>query len=391
MPKKKLAVVTTHPIQYYAPLFRMLTERGHLAIKVFYTWGEDVLKDKYDPGFKRVVTWDIPLLEGYDYAFPKNIAADKGSHHFGGIDNPGLVADIKGWGAEALLVIGWSYKSHLRVLRHFKGKIPVLFRGDSTLLDEPSGFSVKKLLRKAVLKRVYGYIDKALYVGTNNKAYYNKFGVKDDKLAYAPHAIDNYRFSASEADYEEQATDMRVALGIGKDDVVFTFAGKLEPKKDPELLIKAFLKLDAPGTFLVIAGNGESEAELKALSNGYDNIRFIGFQNQSQMPVVYRLGNVFVLPSKGPDETWGLAINEAMASGRPVIASDKCGGAIDLIRSGQNGYMFSAGNTDELTVALAQCVRQKDELKKMGEKARMHVINNFSFEGIVIAVEQCLK
>ncbi len=391
MPKKKLAIITTHPIQYYAPLFRMLTERGNVAVKVFYTWGDDVLKDKYDPGFKRVVTWDIPLLEGYDYSFPQNIAADKGSHHFAGIDNPGLITDIKKWHADALLVIGWSYKSHLRVLRYFKGKIPVLFRGDSTLLDEPPGFSIKKILRKQVLKRVYGYIDKALYVGTNNKAYYNKFGVKDSKLIYAPHAIDNSRFSASEADYEQQAADLRETLGITKEDVVFLFAGKLEPKKAPELLIKAFLALNAPDTFLVIAGNGESEAELKALASGYNNIRFIGFQNQSRMPVVYRLGNVFVLPSKGPDETWGLAINEAMASGRPVIASDKCGGAIDLIIPGQNGYMFSAGNTDALTAALANCVKQKAELEKMGINARMHVTCNFSFEGIVAAVEQCLK
>ena len=69
---KKLAIVTTHPIQYNAPVFRMLQERNVIAIKVFYTWGEKVLENKYDPGFNRVIDWDIPLLNGYDYVMVNN-------------------------------------------------------------------------------------------------------------------------------------------------------------------------------------------------------------------------------------------------------------------------------------------------------------------------------
>ena len=68
--KKKIAIISTHPIQYYAPLFNLLAKK--IEIKVFYTWGEESIK-KFDPGFGKKVEWDIPLLEGYNFQFLKNL------------------------------------------------------------------------------------------------------------------------------------------------------------------------------------------------------------------------------------------------------------------------------------------------------------------------------
>jgi hypothetical protein len=70
---KKLAIITTHPIQYHAPWFKLLTERKKLNVMVYYTWGQLEHNSKYDPGFGKNVEWDIPLLEGYEYRFVKNI------------------------------------------------------------------------------------------------------------------------------------------------------------------------------------------------------------------------------------------------------------------------------------------------------------------------------
>src|SRR4051812_14907959 len=113
----------------------MLSKRHKIDVKVFYTWGEAVLKPKFDPGFGEEISWDIPLLEGYDHAFVKNVAKGPGSHHFNGIDNPGLMAQVSDWQPDALLVYGWNFRSHLKIIRSFKSK-PVYFRGDSTLLNE---------------------------------------------------------------------------------------------------------------------------------------------------------------------------------------------------------------------------------------------------------------
>src|SRR4051812_19041240 len=122
---KKLAIVSTHPIQYNAPWFSRLAQSPDLNVRVFYTWSQSQGGAKYDPGFGKTIEWDIPLLEGYDYTFVRNIAPDPGSHHFKGIDNPSLIREIQAWKPDGLLVIGWAYKSHLACLRHFKGKLPV--------------------------------------------------------------------------------------------------------------------------------------------------------------------------------------------------------------------------------------------------------------------------
>ena len=181
----RLAIITTHPIQYNAPLFKLLSERSKIQIKIFYTWGETAL-NKFDPGFGKNIEWDIPLLNGYEYSFVKNISSNPGSHHFSGIDNPGLVKAIEAWEADAVLVYGWAFKSHLKVMRYFHKKIPVFFRGDSTLLGQKSLF--KKIFRTIFLKWVYSYADKALYVGTHNKNYFLQNGLNDAQLVFVPHA-----------------------------------------------------------------------------------------------------------------------------------------------------------------------------------------------------------
>ena len=200
---KKLAIVTTHPIQYYAPLFKLLSERKQIDIKVFYTWGEASVK-KFDPDFGKNIDWDIPLLEGYDYEWAQNVSANPGSNHFKGIVTPGLVTQIKSWQPDATLVFGWAYESHLKVLRYFKNKIPVYFRGDSNLLDEQKG--PRSVLKTIFLRWVYSHVHHAFYVGTNNKAYFKKYGLKENELSFAPHAIDNKRF---ETDRTVDALELR--------------------------------------------------------------------------------------------------------------------------------------------------------------------------------------
>src|ERR1700761_8187295 len=98
----RLAIIVTHPIQYYAPVFKLLHQQKELEIMVFYTWGEKA-KDKYDPGFGKNIKWDIPLLDDYPYQWIENVSSDPGTHHFRGMINPGLIKEIESWGADALL------------------------------------------------------------------------------------------------------------------------------------------------------------------------------------------------------------------------------------------------------------------------------------------------
>lgn len=384
MSKPRIAIISTHPVQYNAPVFQMLHQRGVIDFKVFYTWSQLEKGPAYDPGFQKTIAWDIPLLEGYSYQFVENIASEPGSHHYKGIDNPTLIREIENYRPDAIMTFSWKYKSHFKLLRHFHGKVPIFFRGDSTLLDEKK--NIKSFVRWLVLSYVYRHIDTALYVGKNNKDYFMKHGVGKERLFFIPHAIDNSRFSSNSDVQEEEARIWRRDLGIPGEALVFLFAGKLEGKKNPQLLLRCFCKAKIENSHLVIVGNGELESELKKEYGDKPGVHFVGFQNQTRMPVVYRLGDVFVLPSKGPEETWGLAINEAMACKRAVLVSDKCGGAIDLVRDGVNGYIFKSNDEQDLVSKLSHLAAGRDKLKQMGEESYT-LIQNFSFKSVCEQLE----
>ncbi len=384
---RKLAIVSSHPIQYNAPLFKLLTQNGVIAIKVFYTWGRSALLNKQDPGFGRVIEWDIPLLDGYEHCFVDNISTDPGSHHFKGIINPTLNSEIEKWGADAVLVFGWAFQSHLKCLRYFHHKIPVLFRGDSTLLDERTG--IKEILRRLLLTWIYQHVDVALYVGKNNKQYFLANGLRPAQLMYAPHAVDNDRFAEPAAEYEKQAREIRKNAGIQEDDLVLLFTGKFEKKKNP-LFLMALLAMISDRRFKILfVGSGALLPQIKAAAEKDSRIILMDFQNQQQMPAIYRVADFVILPSTGPGETWGLAINEAMACRKAVVASDKAGGAIDLIEDGINGLVLDLQNIAPLQILIKDALKHKALLAEMGRQSKVK-INAFTFNHVASAIEECM-
>lgn len=380
---KRIAIVSTHPIQYNAPLFKALAKSIKIQIKVFYTWSQVENGEKHDPGFGKDIKWDIPLLDGYAFEFVKNVAKKPGSHHYRGINNPDLIKRIKLFQPHAVLIMGWSFISHFRCMRYFKNKIPVWFRGDSTLIDEQPG--IKQMLRRIFLRKVYSYIDKAFYVGTKNKEYFEVHGLKESQLVYAPHAIDNQRFAEPDLYYKEQARILRNKLGIDEEAFVVLFVGKLEVKKNPYFLLELAKYLTGQQFRFVFVGNGILEQYLKQEAAMDKRILFLGFQNQQAMPIVYRIAGVFVLPSQGPGETWGLAMNEAMACGVPVVASNKCGGTVDLIIPNKNGLIFSAGEVGKVAAFIKKMLSKKVH-KAYSQYSQEH-IKNYSIENIFQSIE----
>lgn len=384
--KKRLAIVTSHPIQYNAPWFKLLANSSAIHPGVFYTWEQSAAGPKYDPDFKERIEWDVPLLEGYEYRFVKNKASDPGTHHFRGLVNPTLNAEITAWRPDAILVYGWSFDSHLKCLRHFHGKLPVLFRGDSTLLDERPG--LRRQLRRWFLKWVYGHIDYALYVGANNKEYFLKHGLREGQLVYAPHAIDNSRFEEPDDQYRELASGWRARLGIAENDLVLLFAGKLEPKKDPAFLLEIARRVVDPRLKVVFAGTGVLEARLREEAGAEGRVHFLGFQNQLQMPIVYRLADIYILPSRGPGETWGLGVNEAMASGCAIMMSEKAGGSADLVDEGVNGIRFAPASAAGVEKCSQWVRRLLDDPKLLADmkKASRRRIAAFSYQQLTDAL-----
>lgn len=375
---KKIAIISSHPIQYNAPFFELLAQHPKIDLLVFYTWGVKALTNKFDPHFGRVIEWDIPLLRGYKYHFSKNISKNPGSDHFTGIITPNLIQEIEDFNPDAIWVWGWSFQSHLKVMRYFKGKIPVWFRGDSIIGETSNSF--KTVARKWVLTWVYKHIDKAFYVGQRNKEYYLEFGLNKSQLIKAHHSIDNNRFSAPSVNDEVVLKNLKQELEIKENDFVILFAGKLEPRKNPSFLESLGKRIDQEEIKLVIVGNGPLETQLKLELDQSKNVKFLDFQNQTQMPIIYRLANLYLLPSLS--ETWGLGMNEALACGIPVAASKHCGGAADLINQ-KNGFIFDP--KEGVDTFLQKLYLYRDLPKVDFRKGFVHT---FNYDRIVEAVVQ---
>ncbi|MFN8625552.1 MAG: glycosyltransferase family 4 protein [Candidatus Binatia bacterium] len=326
----RLAFIVSHPIQYYAPLYRRLAQRDDIAIKVFFTWhaGQAAV---HDHGFKTPVAWDIPLTQGYEFEHVANLSSDPGTHRFFGLRNPSLVQRVMAWRPDAVHLTGWAWLSHLMALRGLvKRGVPVLFRGDSHLLGAHRR-GPKWSVKRRLLRYVYSWPAAFLVTGAANRAYYEAFGVGPERLHRCPHSIDVRRFAEPAAAMEREALRWRQQLGIADGRCVLLFAGKFERKKRPVELMRAVQSSHDRHLLLVMVGDGELAGDVYAIAGtDPDRFRVLPFQNQSRMPVVYRLGDVFVLPS-AYGETWGLGVNEALACGRPVLVSDRVGCAADLV------------------------------------------------------------
>lgn len=386
--RRRIAIVTTHPVQYYAPWFRHIAARSEIELKVFYLWNPKTTT-LHDPGFGRDVQWDIPLLDGYTHEFVSNISSHPGSARFSGIDNPQLLHRLNSFGPDAALLIGYRYKSMLRLIFSRGRKFSIMLRGDSHRLGKVESGKWKVEIRKWGISRIFTRFSALLYVGRANYEYFRQHGVSEKKLFFAPHAVDNERFWLTE-DTTAAGRAWRRELGIAEDNLLLMFAGKFEEKKCPFDLLQAFQRLQVPHTALLFVGSGKLESPLREKAAGTSNVFFAPFQNQSLMPRTYAAADLFVLPSYGSEETWGLAINEALCAAKPVIVSSHVGCGPDLVKAGKNGWIFKAGDVDQLRDVLREALSDRDRLIRWGEAGRQ-IVSEYNYaratEGLCKALE----
>ncbi|MEL7038525.1 MAG: glycosyltransferase family 4 protein [Cyanobacteria bacterium J06592_8] len=372
----KIAIIATHPIQYYAPWFRYLSQEKDLLVKVFYLWDFGTTQ-QVDQGFKQSIQWDIPLLSGYDYEFVPNRSSNPGTGHFWGLQNPSLVSAVKKFQPNTVFLTTYNYASIYHfILRWNSHKAPLIFRGDSHRILPKVG--TKEWARRQFISLIYRQFSACLYVGKANYNYYSYHGVPAQNLFFSPHAVDNDRFISQTPEATQQAQLWKQELKIPEDHAVILFAGKFENKKRPLDLLQAFIQSNLPKVSLLLVGSGSLEHELRSQAANHPSIYFAPFQNQSQMPRTYAIADLVVLPSYGSWETWGLVINEAMCLSRPVIASNHVGCAQDLVHSNRNGLVFPAGNVSALADCLQQAFSNREQLQKWAEESRK-IIRNYSY------------
>lgn len=278
-------------------------------------------------------------------------------------------------------VEGWRFPAFWQaVFQAKRSGIKVWCRGESNDLS-PQPLPPKWWFKKILLGWFFRQVDLFLCIGSANQRLYLRSGVPSHRLAPAPYCVDNLRFASEAARLRERRKIIRSQWNIPEDSVCLLFAGKLIPKKRPLDIVAAIEALSdewqgAPHFHILFAGSGALKAQLRArCSVVYDAeeessdhnsaeesmgsrpaASFAGFLNQTEISQAYVAADCLVLPSD-TGETWGLVVNEAMASGLPCVVSDACGCAEDLAAPLDPLLRYKCGDIRALILALRRVLR----------------------------------
>jgi glycosyltransferase involved in cell wall biosynthesis len=388
----RLAYLTTHPIQYQAPLLKRIASEPGIDLKVFFC-SDFSVRPYLDSGFKRQIQWDVPLLDGYAYEFLPAIGrADKIS--FSRPWNIGLAQRLDEGQFAAIFVDGYMRLFNWRAIVSAKRRgIKVFLRDDVQEFSRMRG-PLRKLAKQALFGVLRQAVDCYLAIGSSNRDYYLSLGVNPRRIIRMPYAVDNNFFQARCHDASKRREQFRVELGLEPNRPVILYAGKLYGRKRPEDVLEAYKRLSIDGRsephpYLLYVGDGESRSALesRAASLGWSSVKFMGFKNQTELAAFFDLCDVFVIPSSL--EPWGLVVNEVMNAGRPIIGTDRVGACNDLLRDGINGYIYQAGDVGQLHQALIKVMAEPELREKMGQ-ASLDMINQWSFEEDVQALGEAL-
>ena len=389
----RLAYVVSHPIQYQAPLLRRIAREPDIDLTVLF--GSDFSVRGYkDSGFGVEVAWDVPLLDGYRSQFLPRLR-DKGNVSPLSPISRGILRRLRdpdGSPAfDALWVHGYASINALHAILAANALgIPVLLRAESWLADRPRSLSTLAA-KHLFLKLLRPAIAATLPIGSRNRDYWAHYFGPDMPQFLMPYAVDNAYFAARAAAADPNL--LRAQLNLTPGRPIILFASKLQTRKHADHLLEAYARLCASSPtavpYLLIVGDGEERASLEARARelALEGVRFLGFRNQSELPGLFALADVFVLPSR--HEPWGLIVNEAMAAGCAVIVSDEVGAHSDLVTDGIEGFVFPVGDIDALTSALARAVSTPEQAQRMGQAATARV-TSWDFEADVRGLRQAL-
>jgi len=348
----RLAIISSHPIQYHTPWFRTLATHEEIELEVLFCH-EATPQEQAAAGFGVEFDWDVSLFDGYRHRFLSNISASPSIQSFSGLDTPEIAGIIARENYDAVIVNGWHYKSAWQSMRAcWRTRTPVMVRSDSHLNTERS--MAKRVTKWPLYRWFIPKLDACLAVGSWSRDYFLHYGAKRERIFTVPHVVDSDYFVSESTRLLPSRAELRKNWGLDKDATVFIFAGKFIEKKRPMDFLKA-VKHAAKGRAQIsglMVGDGplRSACEEKVRNESVP-ISFTGFLNQSEIVAAYAAADALVLPSDG-GETWGLVVNEAMACGLPCFVSDQVGCSADLIIPDQTGALFPLGDYETLALLL---------------------------------------
>jgi 1,2-diacylglycerol 3-alpha-glucosyltransferase len=271
---------------------------------------------------------------------------------------------------DVLFIPGWSSTAALAALRWGTlNRVPVVVMSESTVRDERRTWW-KEWLKRRILR----LCSAALVGGTAQADYMARLGVPRDRVFAGYDAIDNRYFADHTNGIRQRLEESRTRLQLPKS--FFLASARFIQRKNLPRLLLAYAQYRAlslePPWDLVLLGDGALRQELLSQRSTLglkDHVQMPGFKPYEDLPAYYGLAHVFVHASIS--EPWGLVINEAMASGLPVLVSNRCGCAMDLVEEGINGFTFDPFNVEQLSSLMLRVASSPlSRLSEMGSESR---------------------
>lgn len=249
------------------------------------------------------------------------------------------------------------------------------------MMDDAWEFSDRRgYVISAVKKIIHRNIDVAFIPAPSHAAYYVDKGFPLERIVYGVDVVDNDFFASGANHVRSQADRLRKELGLPQK--FFVFVGRFIKRKGITTLLEAYRRyvhaLPNDPWGLVLVGEGDELRVHETAMQEYPSVKFVGSQFGDQLCTYYGLASAFVLPSEV--ETWGLVVNEAMASGLPVLVSSGCGAGRALVVEGENGWTFEPGNAEKLSHLMSLISQlSPGQLQNMGERSR-EIIGHWSLD-----------
>jgi glycosyltransferase involved in cell wall biosynthesis len=383
--RKRLAIVASHVIQYQAPFFRRLASEADIDLTVFYCSRAGAVTYR-DADMQTSLKWDVDLLGGYGRRFLRNFGFGSG---YTRLINPAIVpAIVQGRFDAVVFFLGWGTITSLLGIAACRGSAtPFFLFGDSSF--PPPEDSPLRRLRSLYLRGLFRLTSGFLTSGVLNADYYRHYGARPERFFLVPWAVDNERFRQAAQFAPGERDAMRARFGILPDQLALIFSAKLVARKDPMTLLEALDRMSRRDQAVVVfLGHGELRPQLErfAAERGL-NVRFAGFVNQSELARHYAMGDVFVLPSVY--EPRGAVINEAMASGLPVVVTDRCGSIGDIVLEGENAMIYPAGDAGALARNLDELAADRGLRLRMAARSQ-EIIATWNYDRGVKGVKEAL-
>lgn len=337
---------------------------------------------------KSVREWDEPESSAVRIRSLPRITLPLGSRYNALLLNYTLRRELDAARPDALICCGWDSPAAFQCARWARRtRTPFIVWSGSTPQEDT-------LLRRLTKPLVRWYVESAsawLAYGTRANAYLAELGADEARIFCAFNTVDIDYYLNRPAPSHDAARALRQQFGMGEEEILL-YVGNLLELKGVYDLLHAFRRFAETRTdvSLVLIGEGRERASLQRLAAEWgigDRVVFTGFADRETVAAAYSLANLLVLPSHS--EVWGLVINEALASGLPVLATDVCGAVADLIEDGVNGYIVPSGDVAALTGAMRRHFDAPELHDAIRASAREHIAP-FTFSAAADAFEQAV-